>query len=347
MAGLPPHPDFLKTDEEKNTGAREYALFAMFSHLVYLKHLPTAQRNNADCNAYIDHHPINDIDQRTVQVGHWRRWPHSDGCISSDGLYLETYVFSKGASNLEANISEAVISIRGTENLRGQLVRDWWNNIGVPILGVDPTQYQLARHHISLVVGELRRMNPDVVIYLTGHSLGGGIAQQSAYLDDIKATYVFNTSPVTNWATLKLDSALNQQMLRNGRTDPKIIRVTETGEFLSYVREVTTRATSTRSNRKDVEVRFIDPKIIGSHSIAVLACNFADRLDKAVHAENEKALAVVGERNFTNDMARRFRQYSNDTGGEKFCSPEDLETVHTSTQSRDAASMALAADAGD
>lgn len=277
--------------------SRRLALPAMLAYLVYLNHLPPAARNRPDCHAYIHDHPISTLDSRSPQQGAWRRWAHELGCFSDHGLYYEVYVFRKGES-----IEQAVIAIRGTENLQGQMLPDWWNNFAVPFFGIDPTEYQYARKRIGDAIAKLREPTeggPGIKIYLTGHSLGGGMAQQSAYLERVEATYVFNTSPVTNWANIKLDPMLNAQMERNGTSDPTIIRVTEHGEFLDYVRWVTSRVNSRRYNRTDYLFHFTEPHFVKSHSMAVMACNFAARLAQVT----PDAKGEVGEFAYTRDMA--------------------------------------------
>ena len=278
--------------------AKQLALPALFSYLVYLNHLPAAERNRPDCAVHINHHPINTLDTRSLAQGAWRRWEDALGCFSEHGLYYEVYVFRQGKT-----ITQAVIAVRGTENLQGQILGDWWNNVAVPFLGIDPTEYQYARQRIGAAIAKLRDPSeggPDLKIYLTGHSLGGGIAQQSAYLERVQATYVFNTSPVTNWSNLKLDPQLNAQMARHGTGDPKIIRVTEHGEFLDYVRWVTSRVNSRRYNRTDYLFHFTEPHWVKSHSMAVMACNFAARLAQVP----PDAQGEVGAFAYTRDMAQ-------------------------------------------
>lgn len=78
-------------------------------------------------------------------------------------------------------------------------------------------------------------------IVATGHSLGGGLAQQFAYAlpvtrtrdgDEVRVSYVcaFDPSPVTGW--FSVDKATRTRNARGLRTD----RIFEHGEILAYVR---------------------------------------------------------------------------------------------------------------
>jgi hypothetical protein len=66
-------------------------------------------------------------------------------------------------------------------------------------------------------------------LYTTGHSLGGGLAQNLAYSDTrIKDAIVFDPSPVTGYSTVVKDSEVNCNV--------RVLRIYERGEALQYVR---------------------------------------------------------------------------------------------------------------
>jgi hypothetical protein len=92
---------------------------------------------------------------------------------------------------------EAVIAFRGTDrNDRG----DWTSNFRflhrlVPRFD----QYDQVRTHIRRVIAQVKRSGCSGALFVaTGHSLGGGLAQQAAYADGtIRYVYAFDSSPVT------------------------------------------------------------------------------------------------------------------------------------------------------
>lgn len=72
---------------------------------------------------------------------------------------------------------------------------------------------------------------PGTVIYSTGHSLGGGLAQNALYRSGkIKKAFVFNSSPFTGWHDL------DKQTRTKNTKDTQIYRIHENGEVLELIR---------------------------------------------------------------------------------------------------------------
>jgi hypothetical protein len=100
------------------------------------------------------------------------------------------------------------------------------------------------------------RAPSTVELVSTGHSLGGGLAQQFAYaqcLDDrvprVAKVYAFDPSPVTGFFSVK-------RSLRNvNRKGLKIDRIYERGEILAIVRSIT--SVFWRPSKKAPEIRGI------------------------------------------------------------------------------------------
>lgn len=287
-----PSPQF--GEATATQGAREFALMALLSSVSYAKHL--APKDRSDCLKTTATNPMAIIDPPRNGLANWRRWENVNLACFSDigsGLYYEVYVYGK-----PLEVDAAVIAIRGTENSRFQLLKDWWNDLAVAVLAIDPAQYKLAREKIGETVTALRGLNPKnagMRIQLTGHSLGGGLAQQSAYMEANTEAIVFNTSPVTNWSNL-----VHQGLIQKEIRDPKIIRITENGEGLSYVRWLTSRVNTRRFNRSDVEFYFSkgmkNHNPIAAHSMDSLTCNFAKRVTgdtAAFHFTEEMAKQVL------------------------------------------------------
>lgn len=191
-------------------------------------------------------------------------------CLDKDGLFYETYIYRP----TEGTPTEAVIAFRGTENYPfSQAIADWKANPWAA-LGIEPSQYRIARSQIPKVIERLRQENGDIPIYAVGHSLGGGLAQQTGFLSrHITEVFTFNTSPVTNWTWLSLNHQIENEY-------PRIYRVFHTGEILEKVRFVTTNFTSTSYGRYDIGVQYESKSHIEGHSIKVITCKFACALSR-------------------------------------------------------------------
>lgn len=281
--GIPPSRDeAVRTGPpaiEKNiaTHVQQFALMALFAKTVYrLDILDDKTRSSQQACEYLVHPKHRDVlldMPRDADGGGWSRWTLPGSCYGGGGLYFETYVHQ----NTQGNIDKAVIAIRGTENSSPSEIRHDW---GANLSGVVPSvagEYGQARSLIRPIIDELAKnpspYNPNqpIEIYLTGHSLGGGIAQYLAYsfYPKIKATFTFDTSPVTHWMQLP-DEEKNSY--------PVIHRIYMNGEFLSYLRDVTARFNNRRFNRTDYEFFFVKQGAINAHSMSHLTCQFAARV---------------------------------------------------------------------
>ena len=274
-------PD-LSNDMFLQDAAQRFGLMALFAEVVYRRDLPTAVRDGNGCRyltAPSDPNISYGMPSQPNQAGGWRRWiPKSplqgaEACVDKDGLYYETYVHE----NSEEKITEAVIAFRGTENRKGQYLNDWSTNLKASI-GIEPKQYELASQAVPIVLEGLRERfkqdQTEIKIYVTGHSLGGGLAQSAGYLDkDIKEVFTFNTTPVTNWSFLRLRGAVKNAY-------PIIHRVYHGGEFLEKVRFVSSNFTEARYGRHDIGLQFEGRSDFHGHSMKIIACNFSDLLSK-------------------------------------------------------------------
>jgi pimeloyl-ACP methyl ester carboxylesterase len=133
-------------------------------------------------------------------------------------------------------------------------------------------EYNSAREHAILLINKLYLLTDTdgkpIPIYLTGHSLGGGLAQHVAFVADkmVKATYTFDTSPVTHWSQLPKDEQSR---------DPVIYRVFQERESLEILRNLTTRFTTLSYRRTDYAFDLVQKNGAEAHAISNLTCGFA------------------------------------------------------------------------
>lgn len=253
--------------------ASQFALMALFAKTAYRRDIADDKARADRACEYLVHPEHRDVlldMPRDANGGGWARWTIPGACYSEGGLYFETYVHS----NEKGEMDKAVVGIRGTEN--GTLYEarhDWGANLSgaVPFAGAE---YERAARHIMPVIAELANKpgagGKPIEIFISGHSLGGGIAQYIAYLSPrVKAAYTFNTSPVTHWTQLPEEDK---------KRDPFIHRVYMGKEVLSYVREVTSRFNIRRYNRSDYQFFFVDTGAFDAHDMSHLTCQFAARV---------------------------------------------------------------------
>ncbi len=199
-------------------------------------------------------------------------------CFSGGGLFYETYVLEDDKGIL----LEAVIAYRGTDGL----VDDMKTNLAAAV-GFEPPQYAIAKSKLIPLVEYLRTISKEIKIYATGHSLGGGLAQQAGYLSkEIDEVFAFNSTPVTNWSSLALAKA-DEYGIENHY--PVIYRVNHGGEGLDPIRYISTNFTSARFNRYDIDIQITKRKAVSGHGIRLITCILAREIldfSEEEHAEH-------------------------------------------------------------
>jgi hypothetical protein len=137
-----------------------------------------------------------------------------------------------------------------------------------------------AEEFVNSIRGKMPQPE-SVKLYSTGHSLGGGLAQQFAYslplcpnIPRVANVYAFDPSPVTGYFSVY--SKLRQA----NKTGLKIDRIYERGEILAYVRSITNFVhTPSATNPEIRQIRYnvfytVNP--FKGHSIAELAAKLWD-----------------------------------------------------------------------
>lgn len=311
-------------DTQLQETAQRYGLMALLSEAVYRRDLRRDVRN-AGCT-YQDpgaDAPVPEYGMPVTHDGKWKRWvpkQHTnvstsnnstaqvEACLNdSSGLYYETYVLERNGKPVEA-----VIAFRGTENHSGQTFIDWESNAAA-FFGFEPKQFAVARQHLPELIkalnGYFAEYHVKPKIYATGHSLGGGLAQQAGYMSrDILEVFTFNTSPVTNWTQLAWDGDV-----RNAY--PIIHRIYHGGEFLENVRFVSSSATKARFGRHDVGVQLDERKLVSGHSIQLMACEFARSIWESRIAEAPHGYCSNWIRSVLLDNTRRDQPCSSKMAG--------------------------------
>ena len=129
---------------------------------------------------------------------------------------------------------------------------------------------------ISYLHGKYGKENVEITA--TGHSLGGGLAQQAAYASrEINKVIAFDSSPVTGFHGVP---KFQRNCNREGVT---IYRVYEHGEILAYLRLVMKAAyrfnPNPNLNPKIIEVRvnLSSGNVIEQHRMWSLACELYER----------------------------------------------------------------------
>lgn len=265
-----------------------FATMALFSKVVYRHDIPEETRIGAGC-AYLNGASEDFGMPRSAGEANWVRMRvngvqrGSDriySCFDRDGLYYETYglVDADQVERPDPRPRKIVIAIRGTENYEvWEQLRDWEANFSAA-MDKDPDQYRTARVQILPLIAHLHETYPAVPIVVTGHSLGGGIAQQIAYASEhVHEAVVFDTSPVTNWS--QLARAKPKSLV--AKTYPTIHRINHLNEFLALPRFIATRLTTTRLERSDYDFSFQTEKKVDSHEMGILACHLIVRMNTA------------------------------------------------------------------
>lgn len=171
-----------------------------------------------------------------LQTSGWSRWPpfgKPSVWQQIDAAHLRVEVWENPTH------SAVAVAFGGTV-LDNE--KDWLSNLRWFVPDPNDEYTQVVRTFVGPFCDEYRRRfaaGERPAVFSTGHSLGGGLAQQFAYalpLEDgvprIKAVYAFDPSPVTGY--FSVPRALRDENKRNLFID----RIYERGEILALVRSL-------------------------------------------------------------------------------------------------------------
>lgn len=170
-----------------------------------------------------------------------------------------------------------VIAFRGSDAEMG----DWFSNLHwvTNFIPLTWDQYDQNKKLIPPLIEHIRghflARGENVEIVATGHSLGGGLAQQSAYLSKyIKKVYAYNSSSVTGY--------YGSEERDENKLGVSIYRIYEHGEILAYLRLLMKMIYPVADeNPKIVEVRYnlTGGDAFGQHSMPSFACGLQEIYD--------------------------------------------------------------------
>ena len=166
----------------------------------------------------------------------WTRWPpFGDLAIWNriDDAHLRVEVWENA---IQARIA---VAFGGTvfDN-----EKDWLSNLRWFIPHHKDEYTQVVHTFVQLFCREYQRRYPagnGPALFSTGHSLGGGLAQQFAYalpladgVPRVKEVYAFDPSPVTGYFSMA------RRLSNRNKQDLSIARIYERGEILALVRSL-------------------------------------------------------------------------------------------------------------
>ena len=135
-------------------------------------------------------------------------------------------------------------------------------------------QYDQIKGIVPDIVASLSEEASDGYVFVaTGHSLGGGLAQHSLYLDPkIETVFAFNAAPTTSWSDVK------RWRRTNNVSGNKIYRIHENGEVLEFFR-LLVKIGYVFNPTPNVDPYFVEYRlnlrrggIVEQHGITSLAC---------------------------------------------------------------------------
>jgi hypothetical protein len=215
----------------------------------------------------------------------WTRWPDFP-----DAALQEKIVKSHLRIEVWVNSSRATVAVAFGGTVFTSL-KDWQANLRWFIPMHNDEYTKVVKEVGPRFVDEFltRKQQPEwaflvhATIYSTGHSPGGGLAQEFAYslpinsgVPRVAQVFAFDPSPVTGY------SSVDTTTRDFNKKDLRIDRIYERGEILATLRSLTNFIDPPKAVSpviRQVRYNLFSRKPITGHSISELACE----LEKATH----------------------------------------------------------------
>jgi hypothetical protein len=162
----------------------------------------------------------------------WRQWEDAPRTQSECWRYKIAGLSYEVWEKIDAEQIIVALVFRGTDD-----AADWWTNFRwvtryVPFVR---DQYMQVQSLTPPLVASIRKRHDgkNIRIVTAGHSLGGGLAHQAAYISDfIKEVFAFDSSPVTGFYSVP------DPPRRENAMGIVVRRIYERGEILATLRRV-------------------------------------------------------------------------------------------------------------
>lgn len=171
--------------------------------------------------------------------------------------------------------SEAVIAFRGTDRKSSD---DWLSNLRwllrfLPFYDHYDQVQDYTPEFIKTIEKEPCFVEGRTQIVAVGHSLGGGLAQQAAYMDrKIRHVYAFDPSIVTGSSDSRVRRVWDQNV-----AGLKIERIYEHGEFLAYLRFLQRQLLpppACKPQVRSIRLGVLHGSVTRQHSLSALTTTF-------------------------------------------------------------------------